>query len=61
MTALHTSSSVGPARRRRRSDGWERGVRYSWRRLVVLVLLTPLMALLAVQLPRLGSGSVLVV
>lgn len=44
----------------RRLDRWEAGVRYSWRRLVVLVMLTPLIVLLAVQLPRLTYAGVLV-
>ena len=57
MTALLPASRSAPARR---LDRWEKGVRYSWRRLVVLLMLTPLIALLAVQLPRLTSGGVLV-
>ena len=61
MTALLPRPAPGRPTTVRRSDRWEAGVRYSWRRLVVLVLLTPLIALLAVQLPRLTSGGVLVV
>jgi cellulose synthase/poly-beta-1,6-N-acetylglucosamine synthase-like glycosyltransferase len=53
-------ASPSAEKRPRRLDGWEEGVRHSWRRLVVLVMLTPLIALLAVQLPRLTSGGVLV-
>jgi cellulose synthase/poly-beta-1,6-N-acetylglucosamine synthase-like glycosyltransferase len=60
VTALQNPSGLVQAPGRRRIDSWERGVRYSGRRLVVLVLLTPLIALLAVQLPKLGSGSVLI-